>query len=594
MHLFNKKTLSKVLSVTVIMALLTGCSTGGDTSKAEASTDTETTIESTLTDGTDTSESTEDTEVIDIEKAIADYSDEDIETQWSDGEIINLEESGDEDIFISTSGTYILTGVKAAGQIIIDAGEKDTVNLVLNNAQLTNNNGSVIYSKQCKKVILTLAKGTENSVTDGESYSDTSDEAPNSAIYVQDNLTINGLGSLSVKANFKDGITAKDDLILASGIVNVEAKDHGIKGKDSLTVLDGEYTIKAEGDALKSNNDSDTEKGWIVIEGGAFDLQSTGDGIQAETQLTLSGGDFTIESGKDGLHAGGDISMEAMSMTLTVADDGIHSDNEVSIESGTIEIKESYEGIEGSQVQVNGGNINIISSDDGINSAGGSDEDADVTMTEGTNTEMKKPEQGAAPMGRPDQDTFAGKPMGGKRGQGGPGGMGGPGGGGNYNVIINGGNIYVNAAGDGLDANGTLTVNGGDVRVEGATDRMNSALDYDQGFNMNGGTLYASGSSSMLQVGNGTSQQPYIVILSSDQFGNGDTLSLEDAQGKEVISASFTKAGDSLILSSSNLKVGEQYSIKVNGAVTGDFTMSTDVQALSTDGSTTQLGRGRF
>ncbi len=59
--------------------------------------------------------------------------------------------------------------------------------------------------------------------------------------------------------------------------------------------------------------------------------------------------------------------------TIATGDDGIHADNRVVIDDGTIMIIESYEGIEGLMVDINGGVIDLTSEDDGLNAAGGND-----------------------------------------------------------------------------------------------------------------------------------------------------------------------------------------------------------------------------
>ncbi|MCM3627810.1 carbohydrate-binding domain-containing protein [Paenibacillus glycanilyticus] len=65
-------------------------------------------------------------------------------------------------------------------------------------------------------------------------------------------------------------------------------------------------------------------------------------------------------------------------------------------------------------------------------------------------------------------------------------------------LTISGGNLYVDAEGDGLDANGSIAMTGGNVMVNGPTMNGNGALDYDGTFNMTGGTLVPAGSSGMV------------------------------------------------------------------------------------------------
>ena len=57
------------------------------------------------------------------------------------------------------------------------------------------------------------------------------------------------------------------------------------------------------------------------------------------------------------------------------------------MEKGSMDIKKSYEGIEGNQIVIQGGDIQVVSSDDGLNAAGGND--------------------GSSMNGRPGQNTFS-------------------------------------------------------------------------------------------------------------------------------------------------------------------------------------------
>ena len=149
------------------------------------------------------------------------------------------------------------------------------------------------------KVVITLAEGTENSVTDGESYvfEDAETDEPNVAIFSKDDLTLNGSGSLTVVGNYNHGIVSKDDLKIVSGTLTITAVNDGLKGRDSIAVKDGTITIEAGGDGMPANNDEDAEEGTITIEGGTLTIMAGLDGIQAETRLAISGGVLTLSSG---------------------------------------------------------------------------------------------------------------------------------------------------------------------------------------------------------------------------------------------------------------------------------------------------------
>jgi hypothetical protein len=104
--------------------------------------------------------------------------------------------------------------------------------------------------------VIVLAEGTENIVSDGETYDlDSDEDEPNAAIFSKSDLTINGSGSLIVNANYNDGIKSKDDLIITNGTITVYATADGIVGKDCLAIKNATITVEAGCDGMQATND---------------------------------------------------------------------------------------------------------------------------------------------------------------------------------------------------------------------------------------------------------------------------------------------------------------------------------------------------
>ena len=84
------------------------------------------------------------------------------------------------------------------GQIVIDAGKEDVIHLVLDGANISNTDSSAVYGVQSGKIVLTLAEGTKNLISDGAEYifSSQDEDEPDAAIFTEDSLTINGTGEL--------------------------------------------------------------------------------------------------------------------------------------------------------------------------------------------------------------------------------------------------------------------------------------------------------------------------------------------------------------------------------------------------------------
>lgn len=193
----------------------------------------------------------------------------------------------DNRIVLTAAGTYILEGSLDDGQIYINAGDEDKVQLVLNGVSLHCDDAPVIYGANGDKIILTLASGKINDLSDGSAYSD---DSANSCIYSKVDLTINGSGTLNVTANCNNAITTKDDLKIVNGIINISAVNNALRGNDSIAILDGTITIENCDDGIKVSNETDSDKGYIFIAGGYLTITADDDCFQAYRGFVFENG----------------------------------------------------------------------------------------------------------------------------------------------------------------------------------------------------------------------------------------------------------------------------------------------------------------
>jgi hypothetical protein len=518
---------------------------------------------------------------------------------------------------ITAAGTYSLSGSLSDGQIVVDTEDEAIVRLILSGVDLRSSTSAPINVVSAEKVLIVLADGTDNHVSDGSTYvfEDPDEDEPNAAIFSKADLTISGDGSLTVEGNYNDAIASKDGLIIASGNITATAVDDGVRGKDYLIVRGGTLNVTAGGDGLKSDNEDDAERGYILIESGLLNVTAGGDAIQAATDVLISGGELvlssgggsgavidesasakgikaavnlnvdggtlTVDSADDALHSNGTMVINDGAFVLASGDDGMHADASLTINSGTIQVTKSYEGIESAVITINDGDIDIVSSDDGLNVAGGND---------GSGM-MAGPGRGGGPRGDqagqfqpPDQtgelpqdavpDQMGDMGDAGAFPQDGGGFMDGFAASGDYYMNINGGTIVVDAGGDGLDSNGSIEMTGGTVLVNGPTNSGNGALDYMDSFNITGGLLVATGSSGMAEAP-GTSSTQYSILVNFDSAQSAGTLvHIQTSAGDDVLTFSPTKQYQSIVLSSPELAEGASYEVYLGGSSTGTATGS--------------------
>ncbi|MBR3267225.1 MAG: carbohydrate-binding domain-containing protein [Oscillospiraceae bacterium] len=207
-------------------------------------------------------------------------------------------------ITVTKGGTYVLSGTLDDGRLIINLADKsEKVHLILNGVSMTSSTSAPLTVLQADKTIITLAAGTDNSLSDAKEYKnfDLTDEDgegyPGACIASKDDLTINGTGSLTVTGNYNNGIHCSDDLRIVSGQITVTAVNHGIRGNDSVLLHDGSLSVTAGGDGIKSATSDEEGKGYILIEGGSAVIRAEQDGIDAAASLTVTGGSLDITAG---------------------------------------------------------------------------------------------------------------------------------------------------------------------------------------------------------------------------------------------------------------------------------------------------------
>lgn len=473
------------------------------------------------------------------------------------------------DITITAAGTYVLSGTSGAGSVTVDAPGK-TVRLVLNGLTLKSADSSALYVKDAEKTVIMLADGTRNTISDAQEYvfAGGEEDEPDAAIFSHDDLTINGSGTLIVNGLYQKGIKCKDTLRIMSGTITVTAVDDGIIGRDAAAVFGGAISVDAGGDGIKATNDQDAAKGFVLLSDATVTISAANDGIQAESALYVTDGEYKITTGggsamapgqsraqpaqadtvsvsakalkagvhigitggtfqldacDDAVHSNQTIEIAAGTFSIRTGDDGVHADETLVISGGSLEISESYEGVEAANISILDGTLRITASDDGMNAAGGSDEEAT-----------------AGPFGR---DAFGEAT--------------------NCRINIDGGTLVVDAGGDGIDANGSVYMTGGTVLVNGPENGANGALDYGGGFYVSGGVLFAAGSAGMAQAVSDSSEQNAVMMIWNSVQNAGTPVTLTG----EGVTLTFApkKRYQTLVVSAPGIRSGTAYTLQSGG-----------------------------
>lgn len=402
-------------------------------------------------------------------------------------------------------------------------------------------------------------------------------------IVSKDDLTVEG-GSCTITCA-SHGLAGKDSISITGASLDIASGKDGIHAENNddaalgfVYIQDGSFIIRAEGDGISAaaklqidggtfdiitgggsvNGEKQTSDNWGGFGGGGggrpggmmggsrpgsvvgsvttdTDEDSTSiKGMKAAGSLLINSGSFTIDSADDAVHSNADLTVGGGNFTISTGDDGFHADEALSILAGTIDISKSYEGLEGLSITMSGGDISLISSDDGLNAAGGNDQ------------------SGFGGFGGGRGDKFGGS--------------------GNSNsfILISGGTLFVNANGDGIDSNGKLTIDGGNITVHGPTNGDTAVLDFDTTGIITGGTFIGTGASMMAQTFTGSENQGIIAVQVGNQSA-GTKIAIGDSAGKTIIEAQPNLSFAIVIVSCPDIASGQTYTVTV-GSLSGNIT----------------------
>ena len=506
-------------------------------------------------------------------------------------------------VTITAEGTYIFSGTLSEGQIVVDADKAkvqivfDNVDITCaSSAAVYVKSAEKVFVTLAEGSQNTLRNTDEYVAIDDNNIdavifaksdltlngtgSLTIVSAEGHGIVSKDDLKITG-GTYDITAA-GHALSGKDSVRIADGTFILTAEKDGIHAENAddeekgyIYIADGDFTITSDGDGMDASSIVQIEDGTfdITAGGGAANSLKTHEsdmpgggmsqnierpdgenmpqdtttdesgtstkGIKAGGGMYLNGGTYQIDSADDSIHSNANITIADGTYTLATGDDGVHADDALTVNGGTITVTESYEGLEGLTVTINDGTIDITARDDGINTAGGTDQSGFGTFGDhfkGMDSADDETEETT------DNEMW---------------------------MELNGGYIHILAGGDGVDSNGDLTINGGEIYIDGPSDNGNSAIDYGDRSSayVNGGTLVAIGSSGMAEVMSDSSKQKVLMVKLGEQMEAGNVV-LTDSEGNVIVSYTALKTYDCVIISTAEVESGATYTLATSGTTT--------------------------
>ena len=252
---------------------------------------------------------------------------------------------------ITQGGDYAVSGT-LNGHILIETDKEKEVRLYLNGVEIVSDAPYAIASVKGKSLTVTLAEGTSNAlkvtgteddVTIPEGTEATEEQEADAAVYVKNDLILNGTGTLAVESAGK-AFHAKDTLTADGGTYVLSSADDAVNGKDAVTLNAGTFRVTI----------TDT---------------SEGKGITSQGDVFLNGGEMTVEASSEGIE-GLTVAVNGGFWDITSEDDGINAREKYEGDDAQEKERLSQQNNEKVKMVFNGGTVIVNSKGDGLDSNG--------------------------------------------------------------------------------------------------------------------------------------------------------------------------------------------------------------------------------
>ncbi|MBO4903069.1 MAG: carbohydrate-binding domain-containing protein, partial [Lachnospiraceae bacterium] len=246
--------------------------------------------------------------------------------------------SDGKDITITKAGVYLVKGSANNATIIVDAGDDDEIQLVLDSVSITNEDAPAIYVKNAGKTYVTTTGSVSTLTTTGTFTANGSTEI-DAVIFSRDDLVLNGTSTLKISST-DNAVKCNDDIRVTGGTYIINCDGNAFAAHNSIAVAGGDFTLNIMEDGFHAKDSDDDTKGFVFISGGTFDITADqaneGDGIHGTTLLQIDGGTFQISAGE--CIEATVIQINGGTFDLYANDDGINASNKSASYTPVIEV----------------------------------------------------------------------------------------------------------------------------------------------------------------------------------------------------------------------------------------------------------------
>lgn len=437
---------------------------------------------------------------------------------------------------ISKSGDYFLKGKLSDGRIVVDSKTRGRVCLYLNGVTVHSSVDSPLNITSAGRVAkIILAEKTSNELSDFSDKANSTENGNNgdytsAVIFSQNDLVLEGEGTLKINAKHKKGIYSEQKLTVLGGNINIESADDALGSKSGIVFRSGALNAVSGASGIRTGS-SESQKGSIIINGGLIKIKSELDCIQSASVLTVTDGEFDLTSG------GGNTG-KAENKSREQALPKVQNPIKDSSDSQTIDTKDSKAVKAERSLTVSGGSFTVNSHDDAFYSAtriyisGG-----DFNIKTDSNAICCS--KAVSILGGNLKVEYCSTGIDGEH------------------ISISGGTIYITAENNSFGESGNVFQSNGTVVAFGSE----SGKSGNNTYTVSGGTLFSAGG---LPSKKSTAQRN-AEIAATETFPANTLLAVTNADGKTLFCLSLAKNCTSIRFSSPELSKGEKYKIYSGG-----------------------------
>lgn len=483
----------------------------------------------------------------------------------------------------------VLSGKSDNGSLKIYSNNK--LKLTLDGVELSSSRGPAINSQCKKRIFVHLSSGKTNTLVDASAYShdpwyttgaSAETEDRKATLFSEGHLIFSGTGSLVVGGRMKHAIASDGYMITRPGvtIAVTEAAKNAIHIKGDT---DENIGLRVIGGLIYANIASDAGKAiktdlGIEILGGELDLNTSGNsiydsterdtsspaGIKADTDIAISGGTISVKStGSGGKGLNADGNITFKGGETTVSTSGSTYRYSSSLTASPKAIKADGD------IIIDDGIINVSVTGTGDGSEG-IESKSTITLNGGETFVHAYDDAINASAG----------------------------------ITVNAGRLFAySSANDAIDSNGFLQFNGG-VTIAAGAGGVEESFDCDNSskFIIDGGTLIGLGGTCMNAPSTASKQR--IVLYGKITAAKDDRIAIIDSDGKTIDTITLPRSMSSMVLfySSPVITSGTTFTVSKGGTVTdciaswqgwtsgGNWSGGTTVGTFSSTGIVTMVG----